>query len=280
VAPTPEASAAAQQVTQIVDAVYQRYTGELELYGMEPSLTQEDFRQALERQYRQQALTTRVQEQLVPEETFTPSSEPTRVQARHILLGVDVPEDAPQETIDAAYEAQRIEAATLVQQLRAGADFAELARQYSDDPGSKEAGGDVGYFNTEGVTDEGATFVPEFVDAAFALQEDAISDPVRTQFGWHIIQVTDREIGTEDEQLRTARSDALDEWLEQQRAAAQISPMSTPTPQPPEAEQGTTLDATPEPTYMPGPPTPLPTPGPVEPLTGTDSLTNTGVITR
>ena len=69
------------------------------------------------------------------------------------------------------------------QKLDEGADFAELAKEYSTDPGSAEKGGDLGSFG------QGA-MVPEFEEAAFALEVGQVSDPVQSQHGWHIIKVT------------------------------------------------------------------------------------------
>jgi len=70
-------------------------------------------------------------------------------------------------------------------QLDEGADFAELAKSESSCP-SASRGGDLGYFTRD-------TMVPEFANAAFALKVGEISEPVKTQFGWHIIKVTDKK---------------------------------------------------------------------------------------
>jgi parvulin-like peptidyl-prolyl isomerase len=257
--PTPPPEAAAEQVPDIIDLLYQRYTDDLELSGLEPAFSEAEFRQALEQQYRRQVYERKIKESLVPEETFTPSDEPQNVSARHILLSVETPEDAGEEARDEAYEQQLEEAEELVEELRDGADFAELAAEYSDDPGSKDQGGDVGSFDREGMTASGSQFVPEFVDAAFALEEGEISDPVRTQFGWHIIEVTSRNIPDEATQLQNARDEAFEEWLETQRQENTLQrfpePTATPTV-PPTPEGQPTL----EPTFVPGPPTPLPTP--------------------
>jgi peptidyl-prolyl cis-trans isomerase SurA len=71
-----------------------------------------------------------------------------------------------------------------------GEDFEELAKRVSDDPGSRQLGGDLGWFR------RGSGFVREFEDAAFALFSGQVSNPVRTQFGYHLIKV-DRVRGAE-----------------------------------------------------------------------------------
>src|ERR1700742_3665173 len=88
------------------------------------------------------------------------------VHARHILV----------ETED---EAKEIEA-----ELKKGADFAELAKKKSKDPGASD-GGDLGFFTKD-------QMVPEFSAVAFSLEPGKISDPVKTQFGWHIIKVEEK----------------------------------------------------------------------------------------
>jgi peptidyl-prolyl cis-trans isomerase C len=76
------------------------------------------------------------------------------------------------------------EAKAVLAQLKGGADFATLAKEKSKDPGAAE-GGDLGYFTKE-------QMVPEFADVAFKLPKGQLSDPVKTQFGWHIIKVEDK----------------------------------------------------------------------------------------
>jgi peptidyl-prolyl cis-trans isomerase C len=76
------------------------------------------------------------------------------------------------------------EAKAIAADLKKGIDFAELAKQKSKDPGAAD-GGDLGYFTKE-------QMVPEFAEAAFKLDKGQISDPVKTQFGWHIIKVEDK----------------------------------------------------------------------------------------
>ena len=86
------------------------------------------------------------------------------------------------EPSDSAWEAARARAAELLEEIRAGADFAELAQEHSQDPGSAEQGGDLGWFRR-------GDMVREFEDAAFGLFDGQISDLVRTEYGYHIIKV-------------------------------------------------------------------------------------------
>lgn len=89
------------------------------------------------------------------------------VNARHILV-----ED--EET------AKKVKA-----ELDSGKDFAEVAKEYSTDPGSANAGGELGWFGK-------GKMVPEFEEAAFSLEKNVISEPVKTQHGYHIIEVLDK----------------------------------------------------------------------------------------
>jgi peptidyl-prolyl cis-trans isomerase C len=90
------------------------------------------------------------------------------VRARHILV--------PTED----------EAKVILAQLKGGADFAALAKEKSKDPGAAD-GGDLGYFTKD-------QMVPEFAEVAFKLGKEQLSDPVKTQFGWHIIKVEDKRV--------------------------------------------------------------------------------------
>ena len=93
--------------------------------------------------------------------------EEQEVHARHILV----------ETED--------EAKAVLADLKKGGDFAAIAKEKSKDPGSKESGGDLGYFTKD-------QMVPEFAEVAFKLDKGQLSDPVKTQFGWHVIKVEDK----------------------------------------------------------------------------------------
>jgi peptidyl-prolyl cis-trans isomerase C len=78
------------------------------------------------------------------------------------------------------------EAKQLIEQLKNGGDFATIAKEKSKDPGSAEEGGDLGYITKD------EQMVPEFLDVAFKMYPGQMSNPVKTQFGWHIIKVEDR----------------------------------------------------------------------------------------
>jgi peptidyl-prolyl cis-trans isomerase C len=77
------------------------------------------------------------------------------------------------------------EAKAILADLKKGGDFAAIAKEKSKDPGSKENGGDLGYFAKD-------QMVPEFAEAAFKLDKGQLSDPVKTQFGWHVLKVEDK----------------------------------------------------------------------------------------
>src|ERR1700759_4686089 len=105
---------------------------------------------------------------------------PEEVKVRHILIKVDAGADPK---VDAAAKQK---AEDLLKQIKGGADFAALAKANSDDPGSKEQGGELGMIQ-RGVT------VPPFEKAAFGLEPGQISDVIKPQFGYHIIKVEEKQ---------------------------------------------------------------------------------------
>ena len=109
---------------------------------------------------------------------------PEERRVRHILISA--PEGADAETEEAA----RARAQDVYRRLQAGEKFEELARELSQDPGSREQGGDLGWIS-HGI------MAKAFEDAAFALKKGEISHPVRTPFGYHIIEVTEVKSGGE-----------------------------------------------------------------------------------
>jgi peptidyl-prolyl cis-trans isomerase C len=106
--------------------------------------------------------------------------QPEQVRARHILIRTEAEADAAAKT-----EARK-QIDGLRQKAVDGADFAELAKTHSQDPGSKEKGGDLGFFAR-------GQMVKPFEDTAFALKENEISQVVESPFGFHLIQVTGRK---------------------------------------------------------------------------------------
>lgn len=153
--------------------------------------------------------------------TMSPEEE---VHARHIL----VPEEA--------------EAKAAVARLKKGEDFAKLAAELSKDPGSGKEGGDLGWFAKE-------RMVPEFAEAAFKLKKGEVSEPVKSQFGWHVIKLEDRrtkplptfdEVKPQIDQylVRKAQQDlivALREKAKVERLDKPAAP-ATPAPAPAPAE--------------------------------------------
>jgi len=129
---------------------------------------------------------------------------PEQVRASHILLKIDGKDEA----------AVRKRAEALLAQVKGGADFAALATKESEDEGSKASGGDVGLFGR-------GRMVPEFETAAFAMQPGQTSDLVRSQFGFHIIRVTEKKAG-ETRSLDEVRQQ-IQEQLSQQQADLQVS---------------------------------------------------------
>ncbi len=127
-----------------------------------------------------------------------------RARARHILVRVDANAPASQrsEALKKIQDVQR--------RLKAGEDFTDLAKKYSDDPGSKDRGGDLGYFSR-------GDMVGPFDKAVFALQVGQTSDIVATDFGYHIIRLEEKKASSK--MNFDDVKDDLREYLFQQRAA-------------------------------------------------------------
>jgi len=124
---------------------------------------------------------------------------PNRVHAEHILFTTVGKTDAEVDEIKKTAE-------DVLKQAKKGGKFEDLAKKYSEDPGSKEKGGDLGWI-TQGQT------VPEFEKTAFGLDKGQISDLVKTQYGFHIIKVLEKE---------TARTKTFDEVKDSLRAPMQL----------------------------------------------------------
>ena len=105
---------------------------------------------------------------------------PETVKASHILFTVNKTDS--EEVVKQKETAAKDAAA----RAKKGEDFNTLAKELSEEPGAKESGGDLGFFAKD-------RMVPEFANAAFSQKPGDISDPVKTQFGWHVIKVTEKK---------------------------------------------------------------------------------------
>lgn len=136
-----------------------------------------------------------------------------QVHAAHILVGTE-------ELANQLYE-----------QVQSGASFEELARVNSTDTATAPTGGDLGWFTR-------SEMVAPFAEAAFSTPPGEISEPVQTQFGWHVINI----LGHEDEraltdaQLNTVRTQAVEDWLTERRAQVDVDTEYEPTPTPTPAQ--------------------------------------------
>lgn len=186
----------------------------------EANLTLED----LEQQLRDQLATQRLMEELVGDEEVTEAEiaeyyeanpaqyeEHAAVRSSHILFDLDDKTTAEQ----------------VLEEVNAGGDFAELAREYSKDPGSAAQGGELGW------SDPARPFVPEFEAALATLDVGEVSDLVETEYGWHIIKVEEKrdertkpldEVSVQIEQqlLQERNVEAYQEFLAEIRATAEI----------------------------------------------------------
>jgi len=120
--------------------------------------------------------------------------ETTEVRSRHILI---------EPSIILSEEKARNMLAGFAKDLRAGnADFGELAKEHSEDPGSALKGGEYDW------TDP-TTYVPAFRDTLLSLKQDEISEPFRTQFGWHIVQLLDKRVADKTELAKRNRAHGM-----------------------------------------------------------------------
>jgi peptidyl-prolyl cis-trans isomerase D len=135
-------------------------------------------------------------------------STPEQLRASHILLKTEGKDEA----------AVKVQADDLVKRVKAGEDFAALAKQYSEDESNNAKGGDLDYFGR-------GSMVPEFEQAAFAMKAgDVSSEPVKTSFGFHIIKVVDHRPAT-TKPLAEVRSEIEDQlkWQKAQQQAEQVA---------------------------------------------------------
>lgn len=133
---------------------------------------------------------------------------PERIRASHILLAL--PEDADDEAEDKVLSTLKV----IQDQLAAGEDFADLAKAYSDDPVSAKQGGDLDWFGR-------GQMIESFEQEAFALDLDAISQPVRSPYGYHLIQLTGRQAAHEKKLADV--SEGIANLIKRQKAEAFIA---------------------------------------------------------
>lgn len=136
---------------------------------------------------------------------------------------------------------------SIAQELQVpGADFEQIARDQSSDTSTAPNGGDLGWF-PRGV------MVEEFDETAFATEPGQISEPFQTEFGWHIVKVYEAEANRPltDDQIQQLKTKAVQDWLEVQRAEADIESDVEPTPTPSDRSFEAPPDAPPTPTMTP-----------------------------
>lgn len=125
-----------------------------------------------------------------------------QVRAQHILIM------APSGNASAEQEA--LKKINSIKSQAATSDFGKLAAQYSEDPGSKQEKGDLGYFSR-------GKMVPEFEDAAFSLAVGQVSEPIKTSYGYHLIKVLDKKAATQA-QFETAKLKIAQQLLSQDKS--------------------------------------------------------------
>lgn len=205
--------------------------------------TEEEYRNNINDQLLQQALNTHFQDEvklsdkelLKQAKTYMTYYDGAK-RSSHILFGVDDTSD------EAAMEEARNKAQAVLDQIVAGGDFAELAKENSTDTGSAENGGDVGW-------DVLNSFVSEYSDALAQLDKDQVSGLVESQYGIHIIKVTDvfnapsklKKLDQLPDEIRetitnmakqTKANEDYQAWLKEQRDAAEVvvNPMPEDAP--------------------------------------------------
>ncbi|MDQ3539381.1 MAG: peptidyl-prolyl cis-trans isomerase, partial [Chloroflexota bacterium] len=215
--PPPAAQATPDMVTARDNAEAQFSVFQEDVFD-EAHLSMSDFKQLY---VVPQVVRTRVDHEIT---SYVPQIA-DQVRAQHILVGTE-------ELAGQLYE-----------QATGGADFGQLARTNSTDTTTAATGGQLGWFTQQ-------ELAPPLAEAAFSLQPGEISQPVQTEFGWHIVRVLERQ---DDRPLTTAqyqlaKDKAVESWLQQQRDQASISTDAEVEPSPTPAQFAPPADApTPEP---------------------------------
>lgn len=215
--PPPAAQATPDMVTARDNAEAQFSVFQEDVFD-EAHLSMSDFKQLY---VVPQVVRTRVDHEI----TSDVPQKADQVRAQHILVGTE-------ELAGQLYE-----------QATGGADFGQLARTSSTDTTTAATGGQLGWFTQQELS-------PALAEAAFSLQPGEISQPVQTEFGWHIVRVVERQ---DDRpltaaQYQLAKDKAVEAWLQQQRDQASISTDAEVEPSPTPAQFAPPADApTPEP---------------------------------
>lgn len=222
----PRVPATTEVVSSLAD-LWVDYTILADVLSSDTALAGIDLDPLLE-PYVEQRIFTDLREQVMTDDTiidddelrrlFEEQAPGRRVRARHILLRF------PDDATDAQREAIRQQAEEIRQRAVEGEDFAELARRYSEDPGSGPQGGDLGWF-------EPGSMVAPFEEAAFQLQPGEISEVTETLFGLHIIKVEERETPDFEEQedefrrqmADLRRQESLGDYVESLTETADLS---------------------------------------------------------
>ncbi|HEU4792708.1 MAG TPA: peptidylprolyl isomerase [Nitrolancea sp.] len=181
----------------------------------------------------------------------------TKVQG---VLQTEVPIRAEQVHAAHVLVATEDAAKLIVDQTLKEKDFAQVAKDQSSDSSTAVNGGDLGWF-PQGV------MVKEFDDVAFSLQPGEVSQPVHTQFGWHVIKVMERENDrpVTSDMLRALRGQAVTKWLDKQKSATTVtweSGLSAPTATPAASQFAPPPGSPPTPTPPPSPAPGEESPGP------------------
>ena len=176
------------------------YSNWLNTLAENASIDEAEYRSIM----RSLVLTNKLRE-VIGEETDTSAEQSN---ARHILV----------ETEE--------EANAAVERLAAGEDFADLAAELSTDTSSAATGGELGFVSPD-------TFVPAIDEAVFSLPIGEVSEPIETQFGWHVVEVLEREVRElSPAEYQRSQQRAYDLWLDNSRTAAEIENFWTPEKSP------------------------------------------------
>jgi len=197
VEPTPTTEIAAEPTSAVPtptvyteEAFQQNFDEAMKTYRQSIGISEEEFRAIVHTEILRRKMQDEVTQDLPHEEE--------QVWARHIL-------------VDTEEEAQDV-----ISRLEAGEDFATLAMELSTDTGSGANGGDLGWFGA-------GQMVAPFEAVAFALNIGEISDPVQSDFGWHIIQVLGHETRSiDDATYDQLKQTSFNDWLQSQKDAADI----------------------------------------------------------